>query len=178
MTFHIELCRCRDEVDVAEQTTTRVPARCTLVLRLSLHQNLVCLTIFQLLGDVDVKSHVTIVRTANALTVQVDVGSQHNTFKIQQHSLVLQVCRRCDGLLIPARTNFLEASCRQTALDVCCCIRVVGFLVSRWRHPRLRYLEIVGYVDVFGLFKWCVTTEYPVEIQRFHRTLCHSAWGY
>ena len=84
MALEIEVGRSLDEVDVAIQSSTCVPAGILLIHGGSLDYQHV-ITLLQLIRDVNLKAHIAIVRTPNALAIQKDIAHEHNTFEIQKN---------------------------------------------------------------------------------------------
>ena len=84
MALEIEVGRSLDEVDVAIQSSTCVPAGILLIHGGSLDYQHV-ITLPQLIRDVNLKAHIAIVRTPNALAIQKDIAHEHDAFEIQKN---------------------------------------------------------------------------------------------
>ena len=97
--------------NITEQTTACVPSRSLFVLSLGFHEQLIGLTILQLVGNVNFETNIAVVGTTNALSIQKDVGSQHDTFEIEQNAFTSFRSIWRDGLFIPPRTYFFKTAC-------------------------------------------------------------------
>ena len=164
---------CADDADVTEQTATGVPAGIVRLACIGNHFDKVVLADFQLVGHIDFKAHITVVRAANVFLIQIDIGSIHDSFEIQQDALAFQLCRW--GIVQPvvAFSHFLKTTTRQTALDIGGDIRIVGFLVGGGRNPRLFYLEVVRHIDL-SPFALIIKSELPSEVQTLYCPLRHA----
>ena len=138
----------------------------------------------QLVGDVHLKAHVTVVGLSNELAVEIDVAHIHDAAEVNQQALALQAVGRCEMQAIPSAAHLLECSARQAALDVGGRVVVVGLLIGGRCHPRLLYLEVVRQVDgapMAVLIGCCLTSvhiaevEFPAEVKALrdaHRCRC------
>ena len=97
-------------VHAAEQSAAGIPARSLLAHRVCLHDNLVGLSVAQLVGYVNLESHVTVVRAADAFAVQEHVAYKHDAFEVEQHAAPLPFGRRGDGLAVIAFAYLLETA--------------------------------------------------------------------
>ena len=148
MASEVEVAGGADEPDVAEESAAGVPARVAWLAGVGHDGYDVVLAKAQLVSDVDLEAHVAIVRAADELAVEIDVGHIHDAAKVEQQPTAAQLVGRGRQMeTIPGTAHLLEATAGETALDVGRHIAVVGLLVSRRRHPGLLYLEVVGHVD-------------------------------
>ena len=89
MTLQIQVGSRCDQADVAEQAATGIPARVLLRHGRCLDYQFV-ITLLQLVGHVNLESHVAIVSTSYVLSVQIDIAYQHDALEVQQVSFIFQ----------------------------------------------------------------------------------------
>ena len=113
MTPEVKVCRRVDQFDIAEETTTRIPTRVEFLLRGGYDEQLVRLSVAQLLGDVQFEAYITIVRTTNALSVEVDIAHKHDALEIEQYTTAFERGIGGDGTAVEAQPHLLETSSRE-----------------------------------------------------------------
>ena len=170
----------------ANQSAARVPSRVARLASVGLHGNDVVLAKAQLVGHVNLESHVAIVRSAYSGAVQEDVARVHDALEVQQQPAPLQAVGRRQMVAIPGHAHLLEGAAAQAALDVCRRVVVVGLLAGVRRHPGLLYLEIMRHVHLSPVLVVgrCLCPvghvaglEQPAKVQRLLNALlsCHLA---
>ena len=166
MAREIQVGRGTDQADVTEQTATSIPARIPLRHCRGTYYQLV-LASTQQPCDVQLETHVSVVCSSDVLAVQPHVAHQHDAFEVEQQATVLQlVLADSQRLPIPALAHLLEATGRQTTLDIGGHVGVVGFLVGRGWNPGLLYLEIMRHVNHLHAAKQRVARKLPAVVQR------------
>ena len=148
MTHQIQLRIGHNQVHVAEQSASRVPARILRFTGVCLHRQYVRLTVLQPSGHIDFESHIPVVRPPDTFSVQVDIAYIHDALEIEHYPPVLPCLVGHECLSIPADSHLLEAAAAQPAPHVGTDVTVVGAFFGRGRHPVLFYLEIVG--NIYG----------------------------
>ena len=101
----------------------------------------------KLVCNVNLKTYIAIIGTANTFTIEIDIACIHNATKIKQQTMVTQRVGRSKMITVPTTAHFLKAATRQTAHNIGCRVVIIGFLVSCRSHPRLFYLKVMGYVN-------------------------------
>ena len=162
MAGKIKVFGCGDEFHVAEQTATGIPSRVVRLAGVGNNGQFVGFSPLQLVGDVNLKAHISVVGAANALSVEIDIARVHDAAKVEQDALALHVVGRSELITVVAFAHLLESATRQAALDVGCHIGVVGLLVSGRSHPWLFNLEVVWQVYLAPL-SFVVQSEFPSE---------------
>ena len=99
-----------------------------------------------MVGDVQLEAYITVFCPADELAVHINIAHVHDAAEVQHETSAFQRIGRREVVAVPAASHFLEASARETALDVGRHVGVVGFLVGGRRHPGLLNLEIVRQV--------------------------------
>ena len=165
MTGEIAVCGRDDQVDVAVQAAAGIPAGIKRPHRVRADHQLVGLAVLHLVGDIDLEAQVAIVRTADALAVEIHVADQHNSLEIKRKALSLQVRGNLQGLAIPARAELLEGPGGQGAAEVRGEVRHITRLPCRGRHPGLGNLEIVREIDSLPAHVLFAIVELPAGIE-------------
>ena len=135
-----------DEVDIAVEATTRVPARVVGLSGVCPDGNLIHLAPAQELAHVNIETDIAVVRTTDTLTVEKDITHEHDALEVQQDTLVLPLLLRCKFVTVPARTHLLKATGTQPTAHIAACITVVRSLTGIGSHPVLPNQEVVGQV--------------------------------
>ena len=114
--------------DIAEESATSVPTGVERLCCMGTHCNDVGRIEAELLGDINLKAHITVVGAANTLAVEVYITNVHDALEVEQEALSLERSIGSVVLDIPSGSHFLECAGRKTALEVGCSITIVGAL--------------------------------------------------
>ena len=110
MAVKVEVFRRTYDADVTEESTTSVPARVSWFTGVGNHLYQVVLAIFQVVGDIYLKTYVTIVCATHALQVYIDVGGIHNAFEVKEYTLTLHNFRWGVVQSVVALAHLLETA--------------------------------------------------------------------
>ena len=158
MAIEVKFAVSIDNIYIAEETATSVPTRVFRVGSIGIHGDGILLAIAQSLGDVNLKTHVSIVGAAYSLAIEIDISEIHYALKVDKASFSFVFTGRSESLDIPSAAHFLEATGRETALYVGSGIAIVSLFACIWCHPRLLYLEIMRHIDQFPAVSLCFSS--------------------
>ena len=169
-----------NEFHITKESTTSVPTRVARLAGVGHYSDHIVLTKPQGIGHINLEAHITIVGAPYLLSVHIDITHIHDAPEVEHQATTTQTVGRCQVQTIPASAHLLEATTRQSTLDISSGIVVVGLLASSRCHPRLLYLEIVRQVDhtprlVVETFlrsiRHITSMKLPSEVQQLNRAL-------
>ena len=107
-----------DKCHITEESATSVPTRIDRTASIGTNSKDIFLAIFQFSCHVNLKTNISVVRSADAFTVQVYIAHVHNPLEVNEYTLSLERRIRSVRFHIPSRTHLLKSASRQTAFKV------------------------------------------------------------
>ena len=153
MTREVKILVCNDEVDITEETATRIPTGIIRLAGIRLYNNFIHLPPLQKFAQVDVKTQVAIIGTTDTLPIKIDIAHQHDTLEVEHDALSLPFILWSQLIAIPSKTHLLKATWTQSAAYIAARIAVIRPLAGIRSHPSLSYQKIMWQIHhiIFAL---------------------------